>query len=342
MKNELYPKNTPQILRDYLNYMSSVKGRSDATVKEYYLDLRTFFRFLKRYKDIVPADMIFDDIPIDDINIDFIRDVTLSDMYEYMIFAKNERPTYHKSAVTTVGNEARTRSRKTASLRSFYKYLFSKKLIDTNIAADLEPPQKTKNKTPTCLNLDECVELLNSVYGDYKERDYCILVLFLNCGLRVSELVGINLSDISNDYIKIRGKGNKERIVYLNEASVDALNRYLKVRIQPKDAAEQNALFISRLKKRIDVQTVKWIVKKYLSAAGLSSKDYSAHKLRHTAATLLYSNGADIRTVQEFLGHEQLNTTMIYTHVNNDTQRQLVKLNPLSNVKNQKDEDDEE
>jgi len=256
-----------------------------------------------------------------------------------MIFAKNERPTYHKSAVTTVGNEARTRSRKTASLRSFYKYLFSKKLIDTNIAADLEPPQKTKNKTPTCLSLDECMELLNSVYGDYKERDYCILVLFLNCGLRVSELVGINLPDITNDYIKIRGKGNKERIVYMNDACIDAIERYMQVRVEPKDASERSALFVSRLRKRIDVQTVKWIVKKYLSAAGLSSKDYSAHKLRHTAATLLYTNGADIRTVQEFLGHEQLNTTMIYTHVNNDTQRQLVKLNPLSNV-TAKDDDE--
>ncbi len=340
MKNELYPKDTPQILRDYLNYMSSVKGRSDATVKEYYLDLRTFFRFLKRYKGVVPADVSFDEVAINDIDSDFIRDVTLSDMYEYMIFAKNERPTYHKSAVTTLGNEAVTRSRKTASLRSFYKYLFSKKIIDTNIAADLEPPQKTKNKTPTCLTFDECLELLNSVYGDYKERDYCILVLFLNCGLRVSELVGINISDIMSDYIKIRGKGNKERIVYLNESSLDAINSYLKVRVEPKDAADRNALFVSRLKKRIDVQTVKWIVKKYLSAAGLSSKDYSAHKLRHTAATLLYSNGADIRTVQEFLGHEQLNTTMIYTHVNDNTQRQLVKLNPLNNVTSKNEDED--
>jgi len=339
VKNELYPKDTPQILRDYLNYMSGVKGRSDATVKEYFLDLRTFFRFLKRYKGLVSEDSVFDEIGISDIDIDFIRSVTLSDMYEYMIFAKNERPTYHKSAVTTVGNEARTRSRKTASLRSFYKYLFSKKLIDTNIAADLEPPQKTKNKTPTCLSLDECMELLNSVYGDYKERDYCILVLFLNCGLRVSELVGINLPDITNDYIKIRGKGNKERIVYMNDACIDAIERYMQVRVEPKDASERGALFVSRLRKRIDVQTVKWIVKKYLSAAGLSSKDYSAHKLRHTAATLLYTNGADIRTVQEFLGHEQLNTTMIYTHVNNDTQRQLVKLNPLSNV-TAKDDDE--
>lgn len=331
-KNELYPKDTPQVIRDFLNYLSSVRGRSDATIKEYFLDLRTFFRFIKQYKGIVQDDVKFSNISINDIDIDFIRSITLSDMYEFMIFVKNERPTYHKSNNTTYGNNSSTRSRKTASIRSFYKYLVSRNLIETNIAAELEPPQSTKNKTPKSLSLDECRELLNSVYGNYKERDYCILVLFLNCGLRVSELVGINIHDIFNDYIIIRGKGNKERIVYLNDASIDALDRYLKVRIEPKKAQDKQALFTSRLKKRINVQTVKWIVKKYLSAAGLSASDYSAHKLRHTAATLLYANGADIRTIQEFLGHEQLNTTMIYTHVSNESQRQLVKLNPLSDI----------
>ena len=290
-------KHTAPIIRDYLNYMTVVKGKSRLTVQEYYTDLRTFFRFFKFFHGISKEE--FDKIPIDDVDIDMIKSVTLSDVYEFMNYCIDERH-----------NNAATRARKSSSLRTFFKYLKNKaNLIDENPLELLDTP-KTKKSLPKYLSLEESVNLLQSVDGPNRQRDYCILTLFLNCGLRLSELCGINFSDIRDENtLKITGKGNKERIVYLNDACVEALNEYLKVR--PHDGVkDKNALFISRNGNRISGKTVQHMVYTNLEKAGLSGRGLSVHKLRHTAATLMYQYGhVDIRVLKDVLGHENLNTT---------------------------------
>ena len=229
------------------------------------------------------------------------------------------------------GIENKSISRKLSTLRSFYKYLCEKVyLVDVNPTANLESI-KTKKSLPKYLTLNESIELLNSIDGSHKERDYCIITLFLNCGLRVSELAALNLGDVNDEFIRILGKGNKERIVYLNKACKDAIDNYLTVRIKP-NASSANALFISQKGNRINVQTVKWLVKKHLQAAGLGGKNMSVHKLRHTAATLMYQNGVDVRALQEVLGHENLDTTKIYTHVTNENLKDAARKNPLSEI----------
>ena len=322
----------PEPLQGYFRYITSIKNLSALTVEEYYLDLRTFFRFLKVSKLKYSENKEFDDIDISDITIDNIKSVRYSDLLDFLIFLGTERPKYHKSEKTSYGDEPRTRARKVAALRSYFKYLYSHEhLIDENPAADLESP-KAKVDLPKFLTVDESLALLASVDGPYKERDYCILMLFLNCGLRVSELVGINFSDITDNMLRVRGKGNKVRILHLNAGTREAIDRYLPTRIEPDNIASSDALFISRHRDRMSVQTVKAMVNKYLNRAGLAYKDCSAHKLRHTAATLMYQNGVDIRTVQEFLGHENVSTTMIYTHLANSAIRDAAESNPLGKL----------
>lgn len=333
-----YGSDTPQVLSTFLTYLNAVRSLSSATIHEYYLDLRTFFRFLKVKRNLADPNAAFDDISIEDVDIELIRTVTLSDLYDFMIFLRENRPKYHKSAVTAYGDEAKTRARKIAALRAFFKYLYSREhLIDENPAAELEIP-KAKKELPKYLTLDECMQLLSAVDGPYRERDYCILTIFLNCGLRVSELAGLDTGDIMDNVMRVTGKGNKQRMIYMNEAVIEAIQAYLPHRVQPNNLRDQNALFTSRNRNRISVQTVKMLVNKYLDRAGLSYKDCSAHKLRHTAATLMYQNGVDIRTLQEFLGHEQVNTTMIYTHIENVAIKEAVNSNPLSNLKPPKSE----
>jgi len=313
----------PQMVRDFLSYMETIKGKSKNTVKEYYFDLRTFFRFMKLHKNLVRTDVDFDNIPIHDITVDFVKDITLSDLYEYMTYINRERD-----------NKSRTRARKVASLKSFYHYLNIKaKLIDVNPARELDSP-KIQKSLPKYLTLDESKQLLQSVTGKHKERDYAILTLFLNCGLRLSELVNININRISpnRDRLTVIGKGNKERTIYLNKACTKAINDYLEVR--PVDGVkDKNALFLSERKQRISNKTVQHLVKKYLGMAGLDTEKYSTHKLRHTAATLMYKHGeVDIRALQEILGHEQLSTTEIYTHVDNQQLKNAVDRNTLAEL----------
>jgi len=313
----------PQMVRDFLSYMETIKGKSKNTVKEYFFDLRMFFKFMKLHKNLVDKNVDFEHIPIHDITVDFIKNITLSDLYEYMTYISRERD-----------NKARTRARKVASLKSFYHYLNVKaKLIDVNPAKELDSPKIAKS-LPKYLTLDESRQLLHAVTGKHKERDYAILTLFLNCGLRLSELVNINLNRISpnRDRLTVIGKGNKERTIYLNKACTKALNDYLKVR--PVDGVkDKNALFLSERKQRISHKTIQHLVKKYLGMAGLDTEKFSTHKLRHTAATLMYKYGeVDIRALQEILGHEQLSTTEIYTHVDNQQLRNAVESNPLANI----------
>jgi len=250
-----------------------------------------------------------------------------------MNYLSRDRTIIHNRHEIGCGLGAAARARKTSSLRVFFKYLTNKvKLIDENPIQELETP-KIKKSLPKYLSVDESIQLLNSVDGPFCERDYCILTLFLNCGLRVSELVGANISDIQQETLRVTGKGNKERIIYLNIACQDAINQYLSFRSKMLTKKDETALFISRNHQRVSASTVKWLVKKYLSMAGIDSKKYSVHKLRHTAATLMYQNGVDVRTLQSILGHESLNTTRIYTHVSDDLIKDAMNANPLSTQK---------
>jgi site-specific recombinase XerD len=311
--------NQPLLVTDFLNYMETIRGKSKNTIAAYGYDLTLFFKFLKIRKNIVPANSNMEEILIGDIDENFVRSITLSDLYSFLSFAANERD-----------NKNHARARKVACLRSFFKYLQGKaKVIDENPAIELEPP-KINSRHPIYLTLDESRHLLASIDGENKERDYAIITLFLNCGLRLSELVGIDINRISNDILTVIGKGNKERTVYLNSACLNAINAYIKVR--PVDGVkDKNALFLSERRQRISKRSVQYIVKKYIGASDLDTERYSTHKLRHTAATLMYKYGnVDIRALQHILGHENISTTQIYTHIDDDRLRNAVKANPLS------------
>lgn len=320
MDRRLYDESCKTV-KDFLIYMETITGKSAKTVNEYATDLRTFFRYIKKRRGLTD-DLDFEEIKVDDISIDLIASVDLEDIYEYMIFLMNERH-----------NKASTRMRKVSSLRTFFKYACEKTgKIEKNPTRNLETPKKKKS-LPKFLSLEESIELLNSIDGKNKERNFCIITLFLNCAMRLSELCGINKSDIHDNYINVTGKGNKERVVYLNSACLDAIEKYKLVR-PTEGVKDKNAFFISRLGKRISPKTVQWIVYKFLEAAGLDGKGYSVHKLRHTAATLMYQKGGvDIRVLQDILGHENLNTTQIYTHVSNEQAKKAILSSPLANFK---------
>ena len=328
-----YRTDAPPILRDFLVYHETIQGHSRRTVDEYFLDLRNFFRFLKLDKGRVARNTPLDQISIDDVDLELVSSVTLSDVYSYMNYLSRDRVVHPNSPDAHSGLSAPARARKVAAIRSFYKYLTNKaKLLSENPVQDLDSPH-LKKSLPRYLDLEESVSLLDHVDGANQARDYCILTLFLNCGLRISELVGLNVTDVRGNQLRVLGKGNKERMLFLNEACQNALEDWLTERSM-LTLVDQNALFVTlQNRRRISRAAVHKLVKKHLAAAGLDSTQYSAHKLRHTAATLMLQNGVDVRTLQEVLGHEHLNTTQIYTHVDNDDLRTAARANPLGKVK---------
>ncbi len=323
-----YRNEAPKILRDFLIYHETIKGHSKATVDEYFLDLRTFFRYLKICRGSVGKDACIDTISIDDVDLEFVSKVTLAEVYDYLSYLSRERVKNQHSRKPEYGLSAASRARKIATIRSFYKYLTVKaKLLETNPVQDLDSPKVPKT-LPRYLSLEESRKLLSVIDGKNKERDYCIICIFLNCGLRISEIVGLNISDIRTDHLRIIGKGNKERVVYLNSATAQAINDYIDIR-KNLISNDSNALFLSNRHCRISKDAVHCMVKRTLLKAGLDASQYSAHKLRHTAATLMLQNGVDVRTLQELLGHDHLNTTQIYTHVDNSQLRIAADANPL-------------
>ena len=312
----------PNILREYLGYMETVKGRSSNTVNGYFIDLRTFFRFLLiqrgvcKFNSETPPDIRL-------VDLDLLRTVTLADLFEFMNYSKSERD-----------NSNVTRARKVSSLRQFFHYLteISHKL-DENPAKNLSAP-KLPSRMPKHLTLDQSLQLLQVAgQGKYAERDYCIITLLLNCGLRRAELAGLNRTDVRDDgTLRVIGKGNKERILYLNDACQQALAAYLPKR-PLEGTKDKKALFYGHTKDRISLQGVHYIVKGYLKQVG-GAEDFSTHKLRHTAATLMYQQGGvDLLVLKEMLGHKNLGTTEIYTHTSNEQLRRAADANPLSSVK---------
>lgn len=313
-----YKTEAPQPVREFLVYHDTIKGQSSATVDSYYLDLRTFTRYLMIERNLVPRETPLEQIEIKSIGIDLYASVSLGDVYDFLAFLSRDREL-----------NAKSRARMITTLKGFYNYLTVKtKQITNNPVLNLDTPKLPKT-LPSYLTLEESQRLLQAVDGRNKARDYCILCLFLNCGLRISEMVGLNLADIRKDHLLIHGKGSKERIVYLNKACTDALETWLEERkyIQSSDG---NAVFLSARRKRISVDSVQLMVRNTLLKAGLDAGRISPHKLRHTAATLMLQHGVDVRTLQEVLGHENLNTTQIYTHIGNTELKRAADANPLS------------
>ena len=321
----------PQILRDFLTYHETIKGQSPRTISEYYLDLRMFLRFLKLMRQEMPIRTRLDDLDIRDVDLDFLRQVTTSDVFDFLSYLASDRTPNPDAAAPDYGISAASRARKLSAIKSFYKYLTVRtKQLEENPVADLEYP-KLRKSLPRYLTMDQSAALLRSVSGVNEKRDYAILMLFLNCGIRRSELVGLNLTDVYEDRIRVVGKGNKERFVYFGTACRKAIDAYLEERKQ-KVLTDNRALFGSRDGNRISVTAVHRLVKKALLQAGLDATQFSAHKLRHTAATMMLSGGVDVKTVQEVLGHENLNTTQIYTHIENTELKIAAEANPLSKL----------
>lgn len=312
----------PQLLLEFIKYTRDTKGNTKKTGQEYLYDIRTFFRFLKIYRNQVGSDTEPSNIPIDDVTINDVENIKLPDLHVYTSYL-----------TTDLNNDKATRARKIAALKSFFKYLLKVKLIKENPADDLESPSIPR-KLPKYLSLKESKELLNSICeGKYVERDYAIITIFLNCGVRLSELVGINLKGIKENSMVVFGKGEKERTVYLNNASKKALNDYLEVRPRDLTGDARNALFISKQKKRISRNMVHRIVKKYIKLSELDPALYSAHKLRHTFATTQYKHSkTDIRALQVLLGHESISTTEIYTHVDDEKLIESIENHALANM----------
>ena len=313
-----YQTEAPPLLREFLAYHDTIKGQSEKTVDSYFMDLRTFTRYLYIARDLVSRDTAPEDVDIRGADLAFYGSVTLAEVYDFLAYLSRDREL-----------NAASRARMITSLKGFYRYLTVKtKQLDTDPVRDLDTP-KLQKSLPHYLTLEESRRLLSAVDGKNRERDYCILCLFLNCGLRISEMVGLNLTDIRQDSLLIHGKGSKERVVYLNGAAAAALTDWLSVR-RDIAALDKNAVFLSNRRRRMSVDSIQVMVRKTLLKAGLDPEHISPHKLRHTAATLMLQNGVDVRTLQEVLGHENLNTTQIYTHIANAELKKAAAANPLA------------
>lgn len=319
--------DAPQLVLNFLSYKGSIQGRSEQTVFQYYHDIRHFFRFVLKNKYPERYDCEIIDIDFSDCTDRDVKEVTHRDIYNFLLYVQSER-----------SNKESARARKLCAIRNLYKFLKNSFEVDENPTDKLESPKKKKS-LPKYLTLEESRLLLSSITPPNFERDYAIITIFLNCGLRVSELEGISLSDIDNDFSKMRviGKGSKERIVYLNDACREAIKGYLAVRPSDIKGKDKNALFISRNRNRLNVKTIQWLVYKRLKEAGLENRKMSVHKLRHTAATLMYQHGhTDVRVLKDILGHEDLSTTQIYTHLSDEQMQKAADSNPLSGLKPKK------
>lgn len=316
----------PMILMDFLDYLETIKGRSSNTVKEYAYDINLMIKYILARKQNIKLKSFDDIVKINssDVDLNFFKNIDVIDLHSFMGFLDHNR-----------SNGSSTRSRKTSSIRTFYKYLINIRKLDIINPAELLDSPKKNIRQPVYLTLDESLNLLKVILREkdeeIKARDYCITVLFLNCGMRLSELSSINIDHIKTNTLRVIGKGNKERTVYLNDMCLDALDNYLKIRPE----IDNDALFISKKRNRMSNRAIQYRIEHYLNAGGFDTSIYSVHKLRHTAATLMYQYGnVDIKVLQEILGHESVSTTQIYTHVDNNSLRSAVNKNPLNSLNN--------
>ena len=316
----------PILLQDYLNYMLTIKGRSMLTVKEYYYDLKRFLKYIIMRKNLFGYNLNsnIDLIPISNIKKHDIKDIDITDLHAYISYCDNN-----------FSDSTKTKARKISSIKSFFNYLYNTvELINKNPAEKMELP-KLQKRNPIYLTLNESEKLLHAIKSEQNDfnraRDLCIILIFLTCGLRISELTGINIDSIKEDKLSVIGKGNKERIVFLNDNCLYAIKKYLELRPISKNT---NALFLSMQKRRISNRTIQLRLKKYIKISGLDPKLYTPHKLRHTAATLMYKYGnVDIRTIQSILGHTSVATTQIYTHLDDEDIKLGISKNPISKLK---------
>ena len=320
--------DNPEYINEYLVHLRVVKMLSERTIQEYYFDIRLFLKYIRAVQ--TDTDLDIEDMKISDVTPDDLKKISVTDIYNFIFYTSDERH-----------NKDRARYRKISALRSFFKYLTKvAHLIDADPMRDIEVPSP-KSSMPRFLSLNESMRLLNASNNSESVRNYCIITLFLNCGMRLSELVGINVSDVDffENRMRVLGKGRKERMVYLNNACIESINNYLAVRNENHKADSEPALFISNRGTRISKRRVQQIVEETLKLAGLDGKGLSTHKLRHTAATLMYQYGdADVLTLKELLGHSSTATTEIYTHLNDERVRNAVENNPLANINKQNKE----
>lgn len=319
--------DAPDILMEFLEYHSTVRGHSEKTIMGYYTDLKILFRFLKQRRRLIPSGAPFNEIDITDIDIDFIRAIKIEELYRYQAFSPD-------LAESNQSLSAASRCRRTSSVKSFFNYLSSKRqLLDHNICQELEMPKKMAS-LPRYLEESDCEKLLNVCSDKNGYRDYAILMLFMSCGLRISELVNLNITDLYEDHVRVLGKGNKERIIYFADGCREALDDYLAVRSAIKiNEKDKNALFISQKCGRFGARGIEQMLDRKLIEAGLDASRFSPHKLRHTAATLMLKNGVDTRALQEVLGHSNLSTTQIYTHIDNAALHEAARANPIGRKK---------
>ena len=320
-----YRDDCPQYLEDFLTYMKVIQDRAERTEEAYYIDLRTFLRYLKLKNRLCDPAVEWGDIKIGDVPFELVQRFTLNEAHQYLYYLRSDR-----------GNSTATRARKASALKRFFNYLHLKAepqfRLSENPVENLDLP-RVKNKQPRFLTLEQSLQMLRSIDSKNRERDYCMICLFLNCGMRLSELVGLNIIDYSeeNRTLRLFGKGSKERIVYLNNACIDALNEYLVLRRAV--TTEEKAMFLSSRGSRITRRRVQQIVEEMLTRAGLSNLGITTHKLRHTAATLMYQHGGvDTLVLRDVLGHKSIATTEIYTHLTSENLRQAAESSPLANV----------
>lgn len=326
----MYDRDCPRILKDFLAYHENIKGQSSRTVSEYYLDLRMFLRYMVILHDELPLETDINTISIRHVNAEFMKKITLEDIYDFFSYLGSDRIYHPETRNPGQGIDSAARARKLSAIKSFYKYLTVRThQLEENPVADVEYP-KLRRALPKYLTLNQAQELLSSVKGTHAERDLAILMIFLNCGVRISELAGLNYGDVYQDRLRVLGKGNKERTVYMGDACVQAIQRYNGTLHETVQNDVKRPLFLSQKGGRMSTNAIHRLVKKHLAAAGLDPTQYSAHKLRHTAATLMLSRGVDVKTVQEVLGHEHLNTTEIYTHIESTELKIAAEANPLS------------
>lgn len=313
----------PPVLKEYFYYLETIRALSPRSINGYSIDLHTFFRFLLRSRGLADPAQDFQKIDISGIDVNFVKSITTSDIYEFLHYTVSDR-----------SNAVSTRARKLSSLKGFFKYCTQKRnYFPDDPCKDIGIPTQ-KKRLPKYLTLQESQELLNNVESDFTDRDYCILTFFLNCGMRLSELVGMNVNDRKDTVMRVVGKGDKERQIYLNDACINALDTYLAQRSALPNLADKEALFVSKKTgKRLSPRRVQQIVGRALAEAGLTGKGYSAHKLRHTAATLMHQYGnVDMLALKEILGHEHVSTTEIYTHISQKELQDAAEANPLSNL----------